>query len=140
MQLVYGPLTDLKGRRKILLTGISIYIFASLECAFSKEIYIFLLFRSIQAVGIAAGSVVVTTVIADLFDGKECGQAMGMFQMSVSLGPMGVYNFFRYMGMALGPMIGSFFYHIGGNVGLFGAVSLLFAGSVLFSHWQLIKR
>lgn len=116
MQIIYGPLTDQKGRRKVLLPGIVLYIIASVGCSFSQSIEFFLLFRSIQAIGIAAGSVVATTVIADLFQGKERGRAMGTFQTSVALGPV------------LGPVTGGF---IGGKTGHFGVFLVLAATGLL---------
>ncbi|MBA2939441.1 MFS transporter [Paenibacillus sp. CGMCC 1.16610] len=96
MQVIYGPLTDLKGRRKVMLFGITLYVMASVGCFFSDTIALLLVFRALQAIGIAAGSVVAVTVISDLFEGRERGQAMGTFQMLVSLGPV------------LGPVIGGF--------------------------------
>ncbi|MFC4808198.1 MFS transporter [Paenibacillus sp. GCM10023250] len=96
MQMIYGPLTDSKGRRSVMLFGISLYVLASTGCYFSGNIELLLVFRALQAIGIAAGSVVAVTVISDLFDGRERGQAMGTFQMMVSLGPV------------LGPVIGGF--------------------------------
>ncbi|MBP3963029.1 MFS transporter [Paenibacillus lignilyticus] len=96
MQMIYGPLTDSKGRRKVILFGITLYVIASIGCFFSANIELLIVFRALQAIGIAAGSVVAVTVISDLFDGKERGQAMGTFQMLVSLGPV------------LGPVIGGF--------------------------------
>ncbi|MFC7441499.1 MFS transporter [Laceyella putida] len=116
MQIIYGPLTDLKGRKKVLLPGIVLYIIGSTGCAFAPSIGLFLLFRSIQAIGIAAGSVVATTVIGDLFEGKERGRAMGTFQMSVALGPV------------LGPIIGGF---VGGKTGHIGVFLVLVATGVL---------
>lgn len=105
MQLVYGPLVDEQGRKKILISGLLLYLAASVGCYFASNITIFLLFRGLQAVGIAAGSVVATTVIADIFTGPARGRAMGLFQMAVALGPV------------LGPLIGGF---IGGNFGISG--------------------
>jgi DHA1 family bicyclomycin/chloramphenicol resistance-like MFS transporter len=96
MQMVYGPLTDTKGRRNVLLVGVFLYVMASLGCFFSNSIYTLLFFRALQAIGIAAGSVVAATVIGDLFEGKERGKAMGTFQMMVSLGPV------------VGPIVGGF--------------------------------
>ncbi|MDR6550290.1 multidrug resistance protein [Paenibacillus qinlingensis] len=96
MQMIYGPLTDLKGRRKVMLFGVALYVIASIGCFFSDTIAFLVIFRALQAIGIAAGSVVAVTVISDLFEGKERGQAMGTFQMLVSLGPV------------LGPVIGGF--------------------------------
>ncbi|MBO7743386.1 MFS transporter [Paenibacillus sp. MWE-103] len=96
MQMIYGPLTDIKGRRKVMLLGIALYVVASVGCFFSGTIALLLVFRALQAIGIAAGSVVAVTVISDLFEGKERGEAMGTFQMLVSLGPV------------LGPVVGGF--------------------------------
>ncbi|MEF3306409.1 MFS transporter [Paenibacillus sp. GYB003] len=88
MQMVYGPLTDSIGRRKVLLAGNVIYLAASLGCYASDTIGTLLLFRGLQAIGIAAGSVVAVTVIGDLFEGGKRGKAMGTFQMMVALGPV----------------------------------------------------
>lgn len=116
MQMVYGPLIDTKGRRRILLAGILIYIGASVGCAFSPSISWFLLFRVLQAAGIAAGSIVATTVISDLFEGKQRGRAMGVFQMLVSLGPV------------LGPVIGGW---VGEHMGYWGVFMVLAITGVL---------
>lgn len=96
MQVVYGPLADQRGRRFILLPGIVIYIVASIGIASANSIHLLLIFRALQAVGIAAGSVVATMVISDLYEGKNRGKAMGIFQMLVALGP------------AVGPAVGGF--------------------------------
>jgi MFS transporter, DHA1 family, multidrug resistance protein len=88
MQMVYGPLTDAIGRRKVMISGLLIYLAATIGCYFSESIEFLLVFRSMQAVGIAAGSVVAVTVIGDLFEGKDRIQPMGTFQMMVSLGPV----------------------------------------------------
>jgi MFS transporter, DHA1 family, multidrug resistance protein len=96
MQMVYGPLTDSIGRRKVMLTGLLVYLGATVGCYFAESIEFLLIFRSLQAVGIAAGSVVAVTVIGDLYEGKDRIQPMGTFQMMVSLGPV------------IGPVAGGF--------------------------------
>lgn len=96
MQIVYGPLVDRSGRRPILLMGLAVYIAASLGCFFANNIETLLVFRALQAVGIAAGAVVAVTVIGDRFEGAERGRAMGSFQMMVALGPVA------------GPVVGGF--------------------------------
>lgn len=94
MQMVYGPIVDMKGRKRVLIFGLFIYVVATIGCIFSESITTFLLFRGIQAIGIAAGTIVGITVIGDLFEGQERGKAMSIFQMLVSLGP------------AVGPIVG----------------------------------
>lgn len=96
MQIVYGPLVDRRGRRGTLLAGLAVYIVASLGCFLAQNIETLLVFRALQAVGIAAGAVVAVTVIGDRFEGAERGRAMGSFQMMVALGPV------------VGPVVGGF--------------------------------
>jgi DHA1 family bicyclomycin/chloramphenicol resistance-like MFS transporter len=96
MQIVYGPLVDRRGRRGTLLVGLAVYIVASLGCFLAQNIETLLVFRALQAVGIAAGAVVAVTVIGDRFEGAERGRAMGSFQMMVALGPV------------VGPVVGGF--------------------------------
>ncbi|MDN4072204.1 MFS transporter [Fictibacillus terranigra] len=110
MQMVYGPLTDKIGRRRILLPAILLYIAASAGAALSPSIWGLLFFRAVQAAGIAAGSVVATTVIGDIFEGKSLGRSMGTFQTLVTLGPVA------------GPVVGGF---VGGYTGYQGVFWVL---------------
>ncbi len=71
MQLVYGPLIDTKGRKSVLIPSLVISTIGSIGCAFSANIYLFLFFRAVQAIGIAAIPVVSATIIGDLFEGKR---------------------------------------------------------------------
>jgi predicted MFS family arabinose efflux permease len=118
MQIVYGPLTDRRGRRAVLLPGLVIFAVASAGCALAPTAAVLLAFRALQAVGIAAGSVVATTVIGDLFEGAARGRAMGTFQMLVALGAV------------VGPVVGGAIAVRAGFVGIFAllaAIGLLLA-------------
>ena len=53
---------------------------------FSANIYLFL-FLELFAIGIAAIPVVSATIIGDLFEGKERGEAMSLYQMLLALAP-----------------------------------------------------
>ncbi|WCK55213.1 MFS transporter [Aneurinibacillus sp. Ricciae_BoGa-3] len=112
MQIIYGPFTDKYGRRKVLLPSILVYVVASIGAALSPSISLLLIFRALQAAGIAAGSVVATTVIGDLFEGKQMGRAMGTFQMLVALGPV------------VGPVVGGFVGEIAGFHGVFWVLAV----------------
>ena len=78
-----------------------------------------LVFRALQAVGIAAAAVVAVTVIGDRFEGAERGRAMGSFQMMVALGPVA------------GPVVGGFigehldFHYVFLLLAVVGGVALL---------------
>ncbi|KFN04161.1 MFS transporter [Bacillus clarus] len=107
MQLVYGPLIDTKGRKSILIPSLIISTIGSIGCAFSADIYVFLFFRAVQAAGIAAIPVVAATIIGDLFEGKERGDAMSLYQMLLALAP------------AVGPLLGGYLGNINGHLSTF---------------------
>ncbi|WP_159881564.1 MFS transporter [Paenibacillus puerhi] len=107
MQLIYGPLIDKYGRRRILLIGFMFYLFATVGAALSYTVPILIIFRALQAIGVAVGSVAAITIIGDLFEGKMRGRSMGIYQMLVALGP------------GLGPIFGGFIGQYYGINGLF---------------------
>ncbi|MED3036366.1 MFS transporter [Bacillus thuringiensis] len=113
MQLVYGPLIDTKGRKSVLIPSLIISTIGSIGCAFSGNIYLFLFFRAVQAIGIAAIPVVAATIIGDLFEGKDRGEAMSLYQMLLALAP------------AIGPLIGGYLGSINGHVSVFLFLSIL---------------
>ncbi|MEN1937111.1 MFS transporter [Paenibacillus sp. 102] len=107
MQLIYGPLIDAKGRKYILIPSLLISTIGSIGCAFTTNIYVFLIFRAIQALGIAAIPVVAATIIGDLFEGNERGKAMSLYQTLLALAP------------AIGPLMGGYLGNINGHVSIF---------------------
>ncbi|EJR25757.1 MFS transporter [Bacillus cereus] len=113
MQLIYGPFIDTKGRKSVLIPSLIISTIGSIGCAFSANIYVFLFFRAVQAIGIAAIPVVAATIIGDLFEGKERGEAMSLYQMLLALAP------------AIGPLIGGYLGSINGHVSVFLFLSIL---------------
>ncbi|EEK80378.1 Major facilitator superfamily MFS_1 [Bacillus cereus R309803] len=107
MQLIYGPLIDTKGRKSVLIPSLIISTIGSIGCAFSPNVYLFLFFRAVQAIGIAAIPVVAATIIGDLFEGKKRGEAMSLYQMLLALAP------------AIGPLIGGYLGSINGHLSVF---------------------
>src|SRR3954469_3842145 len=70
-QLLVGPLSDVRGRRTPLLIGLAIYSIASLLCAFSPSIWIFITLRFIQGLSGAAGIVLSRAIVRDIYSGLE---------------------------------------------------------------------
>jgi DHA1 family bicyclomycin/chloramphenicol resistance-like MFS transporter len=56
-QLLYGPLIDRFGRKKPLIVGLSIYLFAAIGCVFVQNIYTLIGLRLILAIGACVGMV-----------------------------------------------------------------------------------
>lgn len=121
MQLVYGPLLDRYGRRKMLLIGFMFYVCATVGVALSDTVTQLIIFRALQAMGVAVGSVAAITIIGDLFEGQKRGRSMGIYQMLVALGP------------GLGPVVGGI---VGQDYGMDHLFWLLFAVSLSF--WLIL--
>nr|WP_248914484.1 MFS transporter [Pseudomonas moorei] len=68
--MLVGPLSDMWGRKKLLLGGIAIAAIGALGCAFSSEYHWFLGFRVVQAIGCGAFSLS-QALVQDLFEGHE---------------------------------------------------------------------
>ncbi|MCP3031756.1 MFS transporter [Halobacillus sp. A1] len=76
--ILVGKLSDTYGRKIFILTGIGIFIVASLLCGLSANIYQLIIFRAIQ--GLGGGMIISTsfTAIGDLFPPRERGRWQGM--------------------------------------------------------------
>src|SRR5262245_15347022 len=70
-QLLFGPLSDRFGRRRIMLAGFVIYVAASLGCALAASVGWLVLARAGQALGACAGMVVSRAMVRDCFDGPD---------------------------------------------------------------------
>jgi len=76
---IYGKLSDLYGRRIILLAGISIFLGGSILCGLSQDIFQLIGFRVIQGIGSAALTSTAFAIPADLFSPAERPRYMGIF-------------------------------------------------------------
>jgi EmrB/QacA subfamily drug resistance transporter len=76
---IYGKLSDLYGRRAVLVTGISIFTLGSALCGVAQTSLQLILFRAVQGVGSAALFTTAFAVIADLYPPAERGKYQGMF-------------------------------------------------------------
>jgi MFS transporter, DHA1 family, multidrug resistance protein len=54
-QMLYGPLLDRFGRKPPLYVGLSVYVLASIGCAFTQSVEALITMRLLQAIGGCAG-------------------------------------------------------------------------------------
>ncbi|MEL6289039.1 MAG: multidrug effflux MFS transporter [Pseudomonadota bacterium] len=87
MQLAIGPLSDRFGRRPVLLGSLAVFILASLGCAVSTDITMFLGFRLLQGV-IIAGWVIAIAAVRDTSDAREAAGRIGYISMAMAVAPM----------------------------------------------------
>ena len=87
MSLVHGPLSDSLGRRKVILVGVVVFLFASIGCALSTSISELLIFRAVQGMSAGAGIIVGRAIIRDCFDGAEAQRLMSTVSMIFGVAP-----------------------------------------------------
>ncbi|WP_165790436.1 multidrug effflux MFS transporter [Chryseobacterium sp. MYb7] len=67
-QLLWGPLSDKKGRKPMLYCGLLLFIIGTTAIYFTSDIYVLWAMRFLQAFGGSAGIVIGRAIIIDLYD------------------------------------------------------------------------
>ena len=75
----YGKLSDLYGRRPMLMIGITLFLVGSVLSGLSQEMWQLIAFRGIQGLGAGALFPIALAVIGDLFTPAERGKYQGLF-------------------------------------------------------------
>jgi EmrB/QacA subfamily drug resistance transporter len=90
--VVFGKLSDLLGRKKVMLSGIAIFLFGSLLCGFAWSMPSMILFRLVQGVGAGAIQPIGMTIVGDLYSAHERGKIQGwlssVWAISAVVGPL----------------------------------------------------
>ncbi len=123
--LVYGPLSDLFGRRRIMLIGNAILVIGAVACVIATSIGWLLIARIIQGVGAATSAVVVSAIIADVYKAEQAAKLYGL--MNAVFSTM----------MAFAPIIGGIINYQIGWRGNYGAVAIICVISWLLMYWFL---
>jgi EmrB/QacA subfamily drug resistance transporter len=127
---LWGKLSDLYGRKPILIAGMSIFLLGSVLCGVAQSTLQLILFRAVQGIGSASLFTNAFAVVADLFAPAERGKYQGMFG--------GVFG----LSSVLGPLVGGFLTdHVGWHWVFFvnlpiGALAIGFAAT----NMPLLRR
>jgi DHA1 family bicyclomycin/chloramphenicol resistance-like MFS transporter len=124
-QLVYGPLSDIFGRKLPIYVGLAIFTIGSVGCAFAPNINVLIGFRVLQSLGACAGMVVPRAVVRDLYTGHDATRLMSLLMLVVSISPI------------LAPLTGSLIIAGFGWRGVFWALTIAGAITFLLAATQL---
>lgn len=126
---IYGKLSDLYGRKPVLIAAIGIFLLGSFLCGVSQSAVQLILFRALQGLGSAGLFVTAFAIIADIFPPAVRGRYTGLFGAVFGLSSV------------VGPLVGGFLtdnisWHWVFFVNLpVGAVALTF----IFSRMPLLR-
>jgi MFS family permease len=90
--VVFGKLSDLVGRKTVMLTGIAAFLFGSILCGFAWSMPSLIVFRLVQGIGAGAVQPTAMTIVGDLYSAHERGKIQGwlasVWAVSAILGPL----------------------------------------------------
>ncbi len=87
-QIVYGPVSDMVGRKAPLYFGLTVFAIASAGCALAPSIGWLIAFRAIQGAGASAVMVIPRAIIRDLHTGVEGTRLMALVMLVLSVSPI----------------------------------------------------
>ena len=112
-QLIFGPLSDAKGRLFALYTGLFIYILTSIATIFASSGFALLCLRAAQGFGGAAVAVTLSALIRDRYKKNEASKMMSMVMVMMAIAPM------------IAPIIGGYILVLANWHSIFGFLALL---------------
>jgi DHA1 family bicyclomycin/chloramphenicol resistance-like MFS transporter len=111
--LIYGPLSDSFGRRRVVWAGLAIYTTASIGCALVEDIDQLILLRIAQGLSASAGLVVGRAMVRDVFHGAAAQRVMARVMLLFGIAP------------ALAPILGGWLHDLFGWRAVFIFLALL---------------
>lgn len=89
--LIYGKLSDLFGRKPVIMVGIFIFLIGSALCGFAETMTMLIIFRFVQGFGAGAVMPIASTIVGDIYTKEERAKIQGylssVWGISAILGP-----------------------------------------------------
>ncbi|MFA9560596.1 MDR family MFS transporter [Evansella sp. AB-rgal1] len=134
MTPIFGKLADLFGRKKIFITGASLFLLGSILCGFSQSMEQLIFYRAIQGVGAGALLPMSFTIVGDVFKYEQRAKVQAI--IGSIWGIAGIF----------GPLVGGFFvdfltWHWIFFINIpFGLVAMFLIGKFLKENIEKQKR
>ena len=126
-QLLYGPVSDMVGRKPPLYAGLALFTLASVGCALATDIHTLVALRFLQGLGAAAGMAIPRAIVRDLHTGAEAARLMSLLMLVFSVSPI------------LAPLAGSGVIALTGWRGVFWVVALAAVAGMLLVQGALAE-
>jgi len=85
--LLWGPLADRFGRRRVILASLSLYVLASAGCALAGNATNFIVLRTLQGFAASGGLIAGRAMIRDAHDAESAHRAMAQVTLVFALAP-----------------------------------------------------
>ncbi|WP_226574914.1 multidrug effflux MFS transporter [Acuticoccus sediminis] len=100
--LVVGALSDLRGRRPVLIGGLALFAVGSAMCAAAPTITVLIVGRIVQAIGSSVGLALSRAVVRDIYGARSSASAIAYVTMGMAVAPMLAPSLGGVMSQALG--------------------------------------
>lgn len=86
--LLYGPLSDRLGRRKLLLSGMLLFVIASVLCTQVTQVEQLVVLRALQAFGSGAAVVMARAIARDVYTSDELPRVLSLMTLVTMIAPL----------------------------------------------------
>lgn len=86
--LLFGPLSDSKGRKPMVYIGFIIFLFASIVCVLSENLEVMIIGRILQGIGLSAPRTMAIAIIRDRYSGDYMARIMSFVTVVFLLIPI----------------------------------------------------
>lgn len=87
-QIITGYLSDVLGRRRVMLGGLALFTVSGVACAASPTIEVLLACRVLQGIGAAAAPVVARAMVRDAVPGAQSARLLSTMLAALAVAPM----------------------------------------------------
>lgn len=121
---VYAKLSDMAGRKPIILTGIGLFLLGSILCGLAWSMPTLIVFRVVQGLGAGAVLPVAITIAGDIYSLAERAKVQGYLASVWAVSSV------------VGPTLGGVF----SSLGLWRGIFLVNIPLCLVAAWMLVQR